>query len=142
MASKYTYPEKYLRWFLEDNKIALVTTDVVDASVVVDDIFNAIDESLVDGLLVYYEGSVPKLDISAKNIQTYEPDIPKRVQSALIHYILSNLYADKLDMNEADIVSANRHYTAWKKRIAITNGGKLQYDGPKIPIPDKRTALR
>jgi len=119
MASKYTYPEKYLRWFLEDNKIALVTTDVVDASVVVDDIFNAIDESLVDGLLVYYEGSVPKLDISAKNIQTYEPDIPKRVQSALIHYILSNLYADKLDMNEADIVSANRHYTAWKKELQL-----------------------
>jgi len=141
LSSKYTYPRRYLRWFIEDNKLALVTTGVVDSSVVVDSIFSAIDESLDDGLLVYYKGGAPHLEMS-EDIHKEEPDINPRLHSALIDYILSRLYGDKPDMNESDIISANRHYMAWKKRLGITNGGKLRYAGPKIPIPDKQLSLR
>ena len=142
MASKYTYPRKYLRWYLEDGKLALVTTDVIDSALVVNNIFSTIDESLIDGLLVEYNGSVPHLDIASKTIHKQEPDVGSRVHSALIHYILSRLYSDRPNKNEADIISANSHYTIWRRRIAIANGGKARYFGSKVPIPDKRTSLR
>lgn len=142
MASKYTYPSESLRWFIHQNKLAIVTTDVINTAVVVNNIFAPIDESLTDALLVYYNGSVPKLDIVSKTIHKQEPDISRRLHGALVSYVLSRLYGDKPEMNEADIISANRHYMTWRKRLGITNGGKMRYTGPKVPIPDKRTALR
>jgi len=140
LSSKYTVPSKYLRWFIEDNKIALVTTNIVD-STSINSIFNKIDESIVNGILVYYEGSVTHLEMS-EAIHKEEPDINPRLHSALQNYILSRLYGDKPDMNEADIISANRHYSSWRKRLGVTNGGKLRYTGPKVTIPDKRVSLR
>ena len=140
--SIYTYPARYLRWFVENNELALVTTNVVDTSVVVNSIFSRIDESKVDGMLVEYEGGVPHLDIASKNIHKQEPNINRRIHGALIDYVLSKLYASKPSMNEADIISANRHYTTFRRRIAITDGGKVGYAGPKVPIPDRRMALR
>lgn len=140
MSSKYTVPSKYLRWFIEDNKIALITTNIVD-STSINSIFNKIDESIVNGILVYYEGSVTHLEMS-EAIHKEEPDINPRLHSALQNYILSRLYGDKPDMNEADIISANRHYSSWRKRLGVTNGGKLRYTGPKVTIPDKRVSLR
>jgi len=140
LSSKYTVPSKYLRWFIEDNKIALITTNIVD-STSINSIFNKIDESIVNGILVYYEGSVTHLEMS-EAIHKEEPDINPRLHSALQNYILSRLYGDKPDMNEADIISANRHYSSWRKRLGVTNGGKLRYTGPKVTIPDKRVSLR
>lgn len=142
MASKYTYPSQDLRWFIEGSSLALVTMDLIDTSLAVNSRYNPIDESQANGLLLYYNGGIAKIDVSRKDVEKTEPSINKRLHKDLISYILSQLYQNKANVNEADLALSNRHYMVWKRRLAITNGGKLDYEGARIPIPIRITALR
>ncbi len=142
MASSYSEPAKYLNWQIEDDKLLLFTTSYINTSDIIRDVYSPIDEDLDDGLLIYFEGSVPKIDIRQKNVENVVPDISSRIHGALIDYVLSKLYLSKQNKNEADIISANQHYMAWRRRISSTNGGKPKHDGARVTIPDRRTSLR
>ena len=141
MASKYYSPSQYLRWFIRNDKLVLVTIYFDSTTKSVEPIYRAIDESLTDGIMVEYYGMPKKIDITDKNVHNVVPDVPERIHTALIDYILSQLYANKSEKGEADIVSSNQHYIAWKRRIAIANGGRIKEPRTHLTRTDARVNL-
>tara|TARA_R100000781_G_C4063830_1_gene122016 strand:+ start:427 stop:858 length:432 start_codon:yes stop_codon:yes gene_type:complete len=92
MASNITYPESTARWFIEGDKLCLVTK--VDSSgntrTSARKQWKAISEAVTDGILLHYYAE-PN---SVKNLND-DIDLDNTMHLALVDYVKKCLYMDK-----------------------------------------------
>ena len=92
MASNINFPENSALWFVEGDKLALITkTDSSGNSRTTDrKHYKAIQESITDGLLIHYYGE-PNSVVSINDT----PDIDNTLHVAIVDYVKKCLYMDK-----------------------------------------------
>ena len=92
MASNINFPENSALWFVEGDKLALITkTDSSGNSRTTDrKLYKAIQESITDGLLIHYYGE-PNSVVSINDT----PDIDNTLHVAIVDYVKKCLYMDK-----------------------------------------------
>ena len=92
MASNINFPENSALWFVEGDKLALITkTDSSGNSRTTDrKLYKAIQESITDGLLIHYYGE-PNSVVSINDT----PDIDNTLHVAIVDYVKKRLYMDK-----------------------------------------------
>ena len=92
MASNINFPENSALWFVEGDKLALITkTDSSGNSRTTDrKLYKAIQESYTDGLLIHYYGE-PNSVVSINDT----PDIDNTLHVAIVDYVKKCLYMDK-----------------------------------------------
>jgi len=134
MSSKYTNPIDSIYWYIENGKIALVTTTVDDIT----DTIQTIDESLTDGLLIRYLADPVALDSAAADISAEELPINARLHKGIIDYIFHRLY---LETSEPNTKLSDYHYTLFNRHI-YANANGIESGNVDRMIPPKSTALR
>ena len=92
MASNINFPENSALWFVEGDKLALITkTDSSGNSRTTErKLYKAIQESITDGLLIHYYGE-PNSVVSINDT----PDIDNTLHVAIVDYVKKCLYMDK-----------------------------------------------
>ena len=92
MASNINFPENSALWFVEGDKLALITkTDSSGNSRTTDrKLYKAIQESITNGLLLHYYGE-PNSVVSINDT----PDIDNTLHVAIVDYVKKCLYMDK-----------------------------------------------
>ena len=92
MASSIKYPDSSCLYFIEGDKLALITkTDSSGNSRTTDrKLYKAIQESITDGLLIHYYGE-PNSVVSINDT----PDIDNTLHVAIVDYVKKCLYMDK-----------------------------------------------
>ena len=92
MASNINFPENSALWFVEGDKLALITkTDSSGNSRTTDrKLYKAIQESITDGLLIHYYGE-PNSVVSINDT----PDIDNTLHVAIVDYVKKCWYMDK-----------------------------------------------
>mgnify|MGYP003149573575 CR=1 FL=1 len=92
MASNINFPENSALWFVEGDKLALITkTDSSGNSRTTDrKLYKAIQESITNGLLIHYYGE-PNSVVSINDT----PDIDNTLHVAIVDYVKKCLYMDK-----------------------------------------------
>ena len=92
MASNIKYPDNRARWFIEGDKLCLITN--VDSSgntrTTARKQWKAISESVTDGLLLHYYGE-PNSVVSIND----ELDLDNTMHLAVVDYVKKCLYMDK-----------------------------------------------
>jgi len=92
MASNISFPEDVAVWFVEGDKLALVTN--VDSSGTTRTStrkkWKAIEESVSNGLLIHYYG-----EPNSVSAITDTPDIDNTLHGALVDYVKRCLYMDR-----------------------------------------------
>ena len=92
MASNISFPEDVAVWFVEGDKLALVTN--VDSSGTTRTStrkkWKAIEESVSNGLLIHYYG-----EPNSVSAVTDTPDIDNTLHGALVDYVKRCLYMDR-----------------------------------------------
>jgi hypothetical protein len=116
MASNIKYPEDHAMWFIEGDKLALVT-DVDSSGNTISSSrkkFKAIRESVTDGILIVYNAE-PN-NVSAI---TDTPDVDNSMHHPLVEYVKRCLYMDRAgsasDPNSSAVAiqMANFHNQKW-----------------------------
>jgi hypothetical protein len=120
MASNIKYPESVARWFIEGDKLCLVTS--VDSNG--DNRsshrkkFQAIAESVTDGLLIHYYGEPNSVSAITDSL-----DIDNTMHSAVVDYVKRCLYMDRAsqaqdpNVSAASIQLANMHQKNFDEAI-------------------------
>ena len=92
MASNITYPDKSMLWFIEGDKLALLTNVDSSGNTRATDRkqWKAITESVVDGILLSYQGEPNKVTSITSSI-----DIDNTLQVSIVDYVKRCLYMDK-----------------------------------------------
>ena len=96
MASNISYPEDVAVWFIEGDKLALITN--VDSNGTTRTStrkkWKAIEESVTNGLLLHYYG-----EPNPVSAITDTPDIDNTLHGALVEYVKGCLYMDKAGLS-------------------------------------------
>ena len=121
MASNITYPDKHAVWFIEGDNLCLVTNLNSTGNVNTTDsiqsgrkIWKAIQESVTDGILIYYNSEPNKVT----SVSDY-PDIDNNMHKAIVDYVKKCLYMDRegrsSDPNQSQLAMAmmNKHEKDW-----------------------------
>mgnify|MGYP003110459194 CR=1 FL=1 len=121
MASNITYPDKHAAWFIEGNNLCLITnldaTGNTNSTGSVQSgrkLWKAIQESVTDGILIYYQSEPNKVTSNSDY-----PDIDNNMHKSLVDYVKKCLYMDKAgkmqDPGQAQlsIAMANMHEKNW-----------------------------
>ena len=121
MASNITYPDKHAVWFIEGDNLCLVTNLNSTGNVNTTDsiqsgrkIWKAIQESVTDGILIYYNSEPNKVT----SVSDY-PDIDNNMHKAIVDYVKKCLYMDRAgrssDPNQSQLAMAmmNKHEKDW-----------------------------
>ena len=92
MASSITYPDSAARYFIQGDKLALITN--IDSSggtrTVARKSFKAISESVSNGLLIHFYGDPNKVRTINDDI-----DLDNSLHKAVVDYVKKCLYMDK-----------------------------------------------
>jgi len=92
MASNITYPDKSMLWFIEGDKLGLLTN--VDSSGNIRTAerkkWKAISETVSDGILLSYQGEPDKVTSINSSL-----DIDNTLQISIVDYVKRCLYMDK-----------------------------------------------
>lgn len=119
MASSIKYPENQALYFIEGDKLALITK--VDSSgnnrTSARKQWKAISESVTDGLLIHYYSEPSSVSSIADNL-----DIDNALEIAVVDYVKKCLYMDKAgsgDINamQGAMAMANQHERNFKETI-------------------------
>ena len=109
MASNITYPDKHAVWFIEGNNLCILTNLDSSGSVNTTDTvqsgrktWKAIQESVTDGILIYYNSEPNKVT----SVSDY-PDVDNNMHNGIVDYVKKCLYMDKAgktgDSNQSQI---------------------------------------
>ena len=92
MASNIKYPEDHAMWFIEGDKLALVTdvTSSGDTNTSSRKKYKAIQEAVTDGIALSYNDEPNKVSAI-----TETPDVDNSMHNALIEYVKRCLYMDR-----------------------------------------------
>ncbi len=103
MSSSIKYPENVARWFIEGDKICLITSVNSDGEGRTSSRkkFQAISESITDGLLVHYYGEPNSVSAVTDSL-----DIDNTMHSAVVDYVKKCLYMDRASQAQDPNVSA------------------------------------
>ena len=103
MASNIKYPENSARWFIEGDKICLVTN--VDSSGNINNSgrkgFKAIQEAITNGLLIHYYAEPDSVTSVTGSLE-----IDNTMHLAIVDYVKKCLYMDKAGVSIDGNVSA------------------------------------
>ena len=102
----YTYPEDYLAWYISGDKIALVTKKNTSSK----NIYESIDESQDDGMLIVYSAEPQKIEKISD-----VPDCDNSLHLALTNYLKWKLFEDGND--EASVLGARRYQALWNRAV-------------------------
>ena len=102
----YSYPESHLAWYIVGDRLALVTSKNTSSK----NIYEAIDETNADGLLVEYS-SEPRTIENMSDV----PDCDHTIHPALVDYIKWRLFDDS--NNEASMVAAEKYRRRWWRQV-------------------------
>jgi len=105
MASSIKYPEDNAKWFIEGDKICLLTNvdSDGDTRTTVRKQWKAISEAVSDGLLIHYYGE-PDGVISIND----ELDLDNSMHLAVVDYVKKCLYMDKAGNSNEPNLMANQ----------------------------------
>ena len=99
MASNITYPDKSCLWFIEGDRLGIVSN--VDSSgntrTTARKQWKAISEKIRDGMLLHY-WSEPDSVTSISNVL----DVDNTLHSAVVNYVKCSLYMDRAGMSQGD----------------------------------------
>ena len=143
MASSITYPDDRARWFIEGDKLCIVTN--VDSSgsgrTTARKQWKAIAEAVTDGLLLHYYGEPNKVRTINDEI-----DLDNSLHLSLVDYIKYRLYLDKAGVSpdagvsqSAMVVSMNHEK---KFKDAVSRYGIRKRDktgGTRAIVPSNFT---
>ena len=103
MSSSIKYPESVARWFIEGDKLCLITSVNSDGEGRTSSRkkFQAISESITDGLLVHYYGEPNSVSAITDSL-----DIDNTMHSAVVDYVKKCLYMDRASQAQDPNVSA------------------------------------
>ena len=103
MSSSIKYPENVARWFIEGDKLCLITSVNSDGEGRASSRkkFQAISESITDGLLVHYYGEPNSVSAITDSL-----DIDNTMHSAVVDYVKKCLYMDRASQAQDPNVSA------------------------------------
>ena len=92
MARNIKYPEDHAMWFIEGDKLALVTdvTSNGDTNTSSRKKYKAIQEAVTDGIALSYNAEPNKVSAI-----TETPDVDNSMHNALIEYVKRCLYMDR-----------------------------------------------
>ena len=89
MASTYSEPSSYLAWYIEGDKLAIVTNKY-NSSTNPNNRYVAIDESVTNGILIKFTA-----EPDAVTAITDTPDIDNTLHLSIVDYVKHRLYLDK-----------------------------------------------
>ena len=117
MASNIKYPESTARWFIEGDKLCLITK--VDSSgntrTSARKQWKAISEAVTDGLLLHYYGE-PNNVISIND----ELDLDNTMHLAIVDYVKKCLYMDKAgNASDPNLIAVS---------MQLSNAHQLKFD--------------
>jgi len=122
----YSYPEDYLRWFTDGDRLALVTSKNTSSK----NILESIDESQTDGLLIEYTAEpTPITDLSDV------PEIEDSLHLAIVNYIKWKLWEDQAGQEAAYEAAKYKgmYYRQVRKEAARSKtGGSVTFVPYKI----------
>ena len=98
MASNITYPDKSCLWFIEGDRLGIISN--VDSSGNTRTSrkqWKAISEKIADGMLLHY-WSEPDSVTSISSVL----DVDNVLHSAVVNYVKCSLYLDRAGMSEGD----------------------------------------
>ena len=106
MASTYSRPEDYWAWYIQGDRIALVTTKDTSTK----NSYESPDENITDGLLIEYS----RQPIEVAKLSDI-PDVDDMMHSAIVDYVKWKLWNDKPVQQGAP--EASKYMSLW--RIAV-----------------------
>ena len=121
MASSIKYPDNSAVWFIEGDKLALITNvdSTGDARTTSRKQWKAISEAVTNGLLIHYYGEPNTI----KNIND-EIDLDNSLHLSLVDYIKYRLYLDKAGaspdagLSQASMIVSTNHEKKFRNAIA------------------------
>jgi len=135
--SKYDDPREYVMWYLENGKIALVTTFTDD----IEEVVQSIDESVTDGMLIRHKSEPVALDPAAANISAETLPINARLHEAILDYVMHRVLTEKGKQEEGENRRAKEFYQMFLHKIyRLPN--KVMAGGDHLVIPSKRYSVR
>ena len=117
MASSITYPDDRARWFIEGDKLCLVTNVDSDGNTMTTarKQWKAISEAVTDGLLLHYYGE-PNNVISIND----ELDLDNTMHLAIVDYVKKCLYMDKAgNASDPNLIAVS---------MQLSNAHQLKFD--------------
>ena len=121
MASSITYPDDRARWFIEGDKLCLVTNVDSDGNTrtTARKQWQAISEAVTDGLLLHYYGEPNKVRTINDEI-----DLDNSLHLSLVDYIKYRLYLDKAGVSpdagvsQSSMVVSMNHEKKFRDAVA------------------------
>lgn len=123
MASGYSFPEDYLRYFIVGDRLALVTSKSTASDVD----FEPIDESVEDGILLEFSSQPDEIE-KLSDI----PDTDDTLHKALVYYVLWKLFEDK--QGDENFKQEKKYERLWKSEIKA-NAGRSKIGGTRGIVP-------
>jgi hypothetical protein len=141
MASNIKYPDEDAVWYIEGDKLALLTNVDSEGDTRTNTkggrkLWKAIAESVTDGLLLHYHGE-PN---SVKNLID-EPDIDNSLHLFIVDYVKCKLFMDRSATAPAEeaqryMALSNMHERKWKDALVKFGGRKRdKTGGSRVLIP-------
>ena len=139
MASNIKYPDQNVVWFIEGNKLAIVTK--LDSTGTVNSTSNwrkkwkAIGEAVTDGILIHYN-SEPEAVESIEEI----PDLDNSLHVAIVDYVKYCLFMDQASRDPNAMGIMQMHEKRWND--AIRKYGMKKRDktgGSRAIVPTNMT---
>ncbi len=141
MASSIKYPDEDAVWFIEGDKLALLTNVDSDGDTRTDakggrKVWKAIEESVTDGLLLHYHG-----EPNSVNNLSDEPDVDNSLHLFIVDYIKCKLFMDKSAVASPEDASrhmalSNMHERKWKDALVKFGSRKREKTGgSRVLIP-------
>ena len=139
--SVHAYPQSFIFWYLRGDDLALVTNDSdLDSITDMDtgSIYVSNKESIIQGLMIEYDGEMQLLDPEVSDIHNQEPNINPRLHPILLDYIKAKLYEEV--GTEIALAMARGHMRAFQRKMNMLNGGR-----PKASVyktyPNRATSV-
>ena len=141
MASSIKYPEEDAVWFIEGDKLALLTNVDSSGDTRTDTkggrkVWKAIAETVSDGLLIHYH-SEPN---SVKTLSD-EPDVDNSLHLFIVDYVKCKLFMDKSATSSPEDASrqmtlSNMHERKWKDALVKFGSRKREKTGgARVLVP-------
>ena len=145
--SGYKHPEEYIRWFVENDQLGIVTSkgNDPDKSNQKEGDYKSIDESVTNGLL-YHFYSEPDIIAVSDTFSTTYPDLDNSLHLPIVDYCKNRLFMDRAgasqDPNIAQIAMgmSAQHQVKWDESIKkFMSKRKDKIGGPRVlSVPSLR----
>jgi hypothetical protein len=122
--SGYAQPSDYIRWWIENDQLAIVTHRGSDLSKTNqrEGDWKSLDESVTNGILLHFYAEPDVVGISDTFSETY-PDIDNSMHLPIVDYVKRCLFMDKAgatpdpNASQISIMMSQQHEMKWREQI-------------------------